>query len=127
MLKTLQKELRRKCVKMKEFEFTMPYSEELINSLNNEMDELGQIYLGANQDVRMEVLPIEKKNFINEVHPVVSIVINLTSEIAIGLLVNWLYDKLKGSGKIVIGGKKVDIDSEELKEILSDYIDEKQQ
>ena len=112
---------------MKEFEFTMPYSEELINSLNNEMDELGQIYLGANQDVRMEVLPIEKKNFINEVHPVVSIVINLTSEIAIGLLVNWLYDKLKGSGKIVIGGKKVDIDSEELKEILSDYIDEKQQ
>lgn len=112
---------------MKEIEFTMPYSEELINSLNNEMDELGQIYLGANQDVRMEVMPIAKKNFINEVHPIVSIILNLSGQIAIGLFVNWLYDKLKGSGTISIGGRNVDINSEELKELLSDRTNEKQQ
>lgn len=110
---------------MKEIEIAMPYSEELIYSLNNEMDESGMIYLGTGQDVRMEVLPIVKKNFINEVHPVVSIVLNLSGQVAIGLFVNWLYDKLKGSGTIDIGGKKVDVNPEIIKETLSECANEK--
>ena len=107
---------------MKEISCDLPYSEDLMKILDKEMDETGVIYFDTDQESFVEVMPVVKKSFIDEVNPVVSVVISLSSQVAVGLFVNWLYEKLKGlKGKVRIGNKNVDIDKAELTAAISEY------
>ena len=98
---------------MKEICCELAFSEELLEKLNEQMDEFGQINIEGNEDALVEVMPIDKKNFINEVQPVVSLVLNFGSQVALGLLVNWLYDMAKEKKILVIAGHNVQVESKE--------------
>ena len=113
---------------MKEISCELIYSEELIDELNAQMNEYGQIILDGCDDSFIEVMPVDKKNFINDVQPIITCILNLGSQVAIGLFVNWLYDKTKElkNKSIVIDGKKVEgISKEELEDIIKKIADEK--
>lgn len=96
---------------MKEINCKLEFSQELMDKLNEQMDEFGQISFENCEDLMVEVMPIDRRNFITEIQPVVSLVMNVGSQIALGLLVNWLYDMAKEKKILVIGERKVKVES----------------
>lgn len=98
---------------MKEISCELAFSEELLERLNEQMDEFGQINFEGCEDALVEVMPIARKNFIGEVQPLVSLVLNFSSQIALGMLVNWLYDMAKEKKILVVAGRTVKVESTE--------------
>lgn len=92
---------------MKEISCEISFSQEIWDLINTQMNEQGKIKIGNCEEALVEVMPIEQKNFINEVQPVIELILNLGSQIAIGLVVNWIYDMLKGKIDLVINGHQV--------------------
>lgn len=92
---------------MKEVSCEMAFNKEIWDFINSQMNEQGKITIGNCEEAIVEVMPIEQKNFINEVQPVIELILNLGSQIAIGLVVNWIYDILKGKKDLVINGRRV--------------------
>lgn len=109
---------------MKELTIELSYTPELWELMNGKMDEFGQITLG--EGVVADVLPIDEKNFINEVEPVITVILNGVTEVAVGLLINWLYDCIKNSGKISVSGHILKFkNKEELIQLVDNEANEK--
>lgn len=73
---------------------SIPFNKELWAEFNNEMDSSGQIMLDK-EDATVQIMPIDEYHFTSATTQVIEIVLQYSSQIALGLLINWLYDKLK--------------------------------
>ncbi len=110
---------------MQEICCEIAYSDDLYEELKHQMDDIGQIKIQGSDDSFVEVMPVDQKNFINEVQPVLSIVLSLGSNLAIGIIGNWLYDKVKDSKVLKLGGRTVKVSSkEDVSKALEEYCDE---
>lgn len=82
------------------------YNHELWKLITEEMDEQGKIVIG--EDSYIQVLPLTNAYFMPEVESAIEFAVGVASNVALGLVVNWLYDKLK-----TYGAKKIVVDNEE--------------
>lgn len=70
------------------------FDEQLWLDLKSEMDIFGTINMDDNQS-SVQLMPIDEFNFMPGTDAVIEFCLDIASQIAMGLLVNWLYDKLK--------------------------------
>lgn len=98
---------------MKTF-FSIPFSKQLWEEIYSEMDSSGQIIL-EDKSACIQIMPIETFGFMTDVEQVIEIMATLPSQVAVGLFINWLYDKLKQSKirKIVVNKKEYEVENEE--------------
>ena len=105
---------------MKEVSIEIAYSEEVLAFLNEQMDDLGQIRIDGCEDALIEVMPVDKKNFITGAEPAIGLIIEFGSQLALGVLTQWICDKIKAKKSIVVEDSKLIIESkEELIKLLS--------
>lgn len=93
---------------------SIPFDKEIWEEFNSQMDASGKIILQGKK-AYIQVMPVDKFGFISDAEPVIEFVINYFSQIAVGLLINWLYDKLKERKvkKVVINGETCDLTDKE--------------
>ena len=93
---------------------SIPFNEQLWGDISSEVDCSGQIVLEDNAAC-IQVMPIEEFGFMVDVEPVIEIVVTLSSQVAVGLFINWLSDKLKQrkTRKIVINKKEYEVENKE--------------
>lgn len=89
-----------------------------------EMDEYGKVFISENDFV--QILPLTESNFLPGAEKVIEIVFNVTSQVALGLLVNWLYDKMKQrkEKKLIINNKVLQevTDKQSIMDIITDEL-----
>lgn len=92
---------------------SIPFDQKLWEEFNSEMDSSGQIALG-DKDAYLQVMPVDEFGFMADVKPVIEVVVNYSSQIALGLLINWLYEKLKQRkiDKITVDEKEYGVEDE---------------
>ena len=93
---------------------SIPFNEQLWEDISSEMDCSGQIVL-KDKSACIQVMPIEEFGFITDVEQMIEIAVKLSSQVAVGLFINWLYDKLKQreTKKIVINKKEYEVENKE--------------
>jgi len=109
---------------MSELKCAIQFDENLWRDLNSEMDESGEIIIGDNNNkVNIQVMPISQYQFIPGFEKEIKVIVDFASQIALGLFVNWLYDKLKSikADKVKINSKIIKIEG---KDALKKAIDE---
>lgn len=103
---------------------SIPFDEKIWEDFNSQMDTSGQIIL-QDKNAYIQVMPVDEFGFMSDVEPVIEFVINYSSQIAVGLLINWLYDKLKERNvkKVVMNGETCELkDKETLEKDLTNGI-----
>ena len=93
---------------------SIPFNEQLWEDISSEIDCSGQIVL-KDKAAYIQVMPIEEFGFMADIEQVIEIAVTLSSQVAVGLFINWLYDKLKPreTWKIVINKKEYEVDKKE--------------
>jgi hypothetical protein len=105
---------------MKEVSVEIAYSEEVLSILNEYMDDLGQIKVEGCEDAVIEVMPVDKKNFIAGAPVVITIILEFGSQLALSLLTQWICDKITAKKSIVTKDSKISVETkEELIKLLS--------
>lgn len=111
---------------MKQTTCNIQYNEVIWNQITTEIDNQGKIFVGENEYI--QVLPLKDSNFMPGAEKIIELIFNITSQIALGLFVNWLYDKLKSHNinKIVVNKKEYEItDKKSIEIVININIDEK--
>lgn len=110
---------------MKTIKCIIPYEKESWKQISTEMDDYGKIYVS--NDEYIQILPLTESNFLPGAEKVIELVFNVTSQIALGLLVNWLYDKMKQNkqNELIINQKALEIiDKQTIADTIADELDE---
>ena len=97
----------------------IPYEQELWNELSSEMNSSGKIIFedGGNY---IQVMPIDEFGFMPGGEQVIEIVLSLSYQLALGVMGNWLYDKLKQRkmNKIIINDETFELKDKEALEVI---------
>lgn len=105
---------------------SIPFDKELWSEISTDMDVNGKIILNC-EDGCIYIMPVNQFNFMPDIGQVIEIVLDYSSQVAIGLITSWLYDRLakRKIRTIYINGKKYDIsDKQDLEDIVSGKKDE---
>lgn len=103
------------------------FDKELWSEISTDMDADGKIMLNCEEGC-IHIMPVNQFNFMPDIDQVIDIVLDYSSQVAIGLITSWLYDRLakRKIRNIYINGKKYDIlDKQDLEDIVSGKKDEK--
>lgn len=94
---------------MSELRILVSFDHVCWDAIRQEMDDYGRIKIG--DDAIIQVLPITEMNFLPTSEKVIEMLMSVGSQIAIGLFVNWLYDKMKmlGKNQVIINKQVVEI------------------
>lgn len=118
--------MRAEVFSMKTMKFMIPFEKNGWNEINIEMDAYGKVYISQNEYI--QILPLTESNFMPGSEKVIELVFSVTSQIALGLFVNWLYDKLKQQEvkKIVINQKVLEAtDKKSITDAIAKELNEK--
>ncbi len=72
----------------------IPFEQELWEELDAEANASGKIILEDNETY-VQLMPVDKYAFMPGAEQMIDIILNFSSQVALGLLINWLYDKIK--------------------------------
>jgi len=109
---------------MKTIKCIIAFENESWKQISTEMDDYGKIYIS--EDESIQILPLTESNFLYGAEKVIEVVFSVTSQIALGLLVNWLYDKLKQrkEKKLIINQKVLEVtDKQSIMNAIADELD----
>lgn len=110
---------------MKTIKCIIAFENESWKQISTEMDDYGKIYIS--EDEYIQILPLTESNFLPGAEKVIEIVFSVTSQVALGLLINWLYDKLKQrkEKKIIINQKVIEVtDKQSIIDTITDESDD---